>query len=146
MRIYLDFDGVLHPRPSKAGPFEFIHLFEGILREFPHVEVVISSSWRIDFDFDTLQGFFAEDVCHQIIGVTPDLPGRLRVDEVHAHLKESGYGGPFIVLDDAAGEFPQNYPPLILCETPVGLTSELLDELRSRVAGAQRPTHPNTLV
>lgn len=134
MRIYLDFDGVLHPIPTKAGPLEFIHLFEGVLREFPHVEVVISSSWRKDFDFETLQGFFAEDVSRQVIGITPDLGLRRRVHEIKAHLKESGYHGPFIVLDDAAGEFPKNYPPLILCEASVGLTFELLDELRVRLA------------
>lgn len=137
MRIYLDFDGVLHPIPTKAGPFEFIHLFEGVLREFPHVEVVISSSWRIDFDLETLQGFFAEDVSLQVVGITPNLALRRRVHEIRAHLKESNYRGPFIVLDDAAGEFPKNYPPLILCETSVGLTSTLLDELRSRISSTQ---------
>lgn len=136
MRIYLDFDGVLHPIPTTAGPFEHIHLFEAVLREFPHVEVVISSSWREDFDFETIQGFFAEDVMHQVIGFTPDLAPCQRIDEVRAHLQETAYGGPFLILDDAPDEFPQDYGPLILCETRVGLTPELLQQLVQRIRTA----------
>jgi hypothetical protein len=71
--LFLDFDGVLHPRPVAARNCEVfcaIHRLEDVLRQVPDVEVVISSSWRHHHPFGEMREYFAEDVrCR--VGVTP---------------------------------------------------------------------------
>lgn len=134
MRIYLDFDGVLHGVPYIKEAFELLPAFEDVLRAHPKTEVVITSSWREQFAFMEMQTWFAADVRQQIIGVTPIMPEHKRVHEIRAHVLESGYRGRFIVIDDAAFEFPKNYRPLILCDTRRGLGARELGELRNRLA------------
>ena len=133
MRIYLDFDGVLHGVPYKKEAFEHLPAFEEVLRAHPRVEVVITSSWREQFSLEEMRTWFSEDVRNQIIGVTPILPDEKRVQEVRAHVKATGYRRRFIVIDDAAFEFPRNYPPLILCRTAQGLTDAEIGNLISRL-------------
>ena len=50
MILFLDFDGVLHPEPcdEDGEPFCNLPALEAILRDFPAVEIVISSMWRFD--------------------------------------------------------------------------------------------------
>lgn len=72
MVLYLDFDGALHPENSRTEPkFCRLPLLEAWLGERPSVEVVISSSWREVHPFAELVSFFAEDLQHRVIGVTP---------------------------------------------------------------------------
>ncbi len=134
MRIYLDFDGVLHGVPYVKEPFELLPGFEAILRAHPKTEVVITSSWREQFAFEEMQTWFAEDVRHQIIGVTPIMPDYKRVHEIRAHVRQTGYRGRFVVIDDVVFEFPRNYRPLILCDTRWGLRDQALAELRARLS------------
>lgn len=134
MRIYLDFDGVLHPFVKGFEPFEHCHLIEQVLREFPAVQVYVSSAWRTYYKFSMLQSWFEADVRHQIVGVTPYLPEKLRVEEIELHLEQTAYSGPFVVLDDLAEQFPPNYPPLILCQSDRGITHVEIAELRRRLA------------
>lgn len=134
MRIYLDFDGVLHGVPYAKEAFELLPAFEDVLRAHPKTEVVITSSWREQFAFMEMQTWFDEDVRQQIIGVTPIMPEHKRVHEIRAHVLETGYRGRFIVIDDAAFEFPKNYPPLILCDTKTGLRNIELQILSARLA------------
>ena len=49
--LFLDFDGVLHPEGEDhilngGADFCFLPRLEALLREFPWVKIVISSSWR----------------------------------------------------------------------------------------------------
>lgn len=134
MRIYLDFDGVLHGVPYIKAPFELLPAFEAVLRTHPKAEVVITSSWREEFAFEEMRTWFAEDVRRQIIGVTPIQPDYKRVHEIRAHVRQTGYRGRFIVIDDAAFEFPKNYRPLVLCDTRHGLRGQPLAELQARLA------------
>lgn len=46
--LFLDIDGVLHPVDRAEGVFSCKPLFEVTMRDFPDIEIVISSSWRID--------------------------------------------------------------------------------------------------
>ena len=51
MILFLDFDGVLHPEGEDhilngGADFCFLPRLETLLREFPFVKIVISSSWR----------------------------------------------------------------------------------------------------
>ena len=134
MRIYLNFDGVLNCIPCTKGPFEHLSAFDAVLRTHPTVEVVISSNYRELLPLDVMRVWFSRDTQHQIVGITPVLPGCKRVDEIRAHVKATGYRRRFIVLDDAASEFPRNYRPLILCQTMYGLGERELYELRNRLA------------
>lgn len=72
--LFLDFDGVLHTKPSGSGrgplPFEQMQLLEGILRRWTHLDVVVSSSWRESFTLQQLRNFFSDDLQHWIIAVT----------------------------------------------------------------------------
>ena len=48
MTLFLDFDGVLHPEgegplPNDGTDFCFLPRLEALLRDYPHVGVVISS-------------------------------------------------------------------------------------------------------
>lgn len=51
MILFLDFDGVLHPlftlpelSPEESRPFCYLPRFAAVLHDYPHVEVVISST------------------------------------------------------------------------------------------------------
>ena len=75
--LFLDFDGVLHPQyeGQQQVPDEvaFCHLprFEELLRDFPEVDVVISSAWRKQITLDELKNYFSEDIRTRIVGATP---------------------------------------------------------------------------
>jgi len=46
--LFLDFDSVMHSEPSLSHEaFTQMPLVEAVLREFPTVEIVISSAWLI---------------------------------------------------------------------------------------------------
>lgn len=76
--LFLDFDGVLHSEPSlPKESLSQLPLVEAVLREFAAVEVVISSSWRLDWTQETeavsfLRLHFSADIAPRVVGVTPD--------------------------------------------------------------------------
>ena len=75
MILFLDFDGVLHPQyEHEPVPTElaFCHLarFEALMRKFPSVEIVISSTWREQFSMEVLRAKFSTDIAARIIGRT----------------------------------------------------------------------------
>lgn len=133
MLIYLDFDGVLHSVTRRNGSFEFLHAFETVLREYPQVEVVVSSSWRESATLDEMRDWFSDDVRHRIVGVTPVLAGQPRVAEVLAHRASSGRLDPFLVIDDAVDQFPENWESLLACNPNSGLDLAKRTELRLRL-------------
>ena len=64
MILFLDFDGVLYPEGEDHilnGGTDFCSLprLETLLREFPHVGIVISSSWREQVLYKTLLQSFS---------------------------------------------------------------------------------------
>ena len=97
--LFLDFDGVLHSEPSlPKEAFSQLPLVEAILREFPSVEVVISSTWRLDWVGDSdaaavenLRRYFSPDIAQRVVGVTPFL-GRLQENGLDAlpYIREGG--------------------------------------------------------
>ena len=68
--LFLDFDGVLHPAGGEAQHFVNLPRLERLLREYPMVDVVISSAWQDGLTLEELKGFFSADVAARIIGVT----------------------------------------------------------------------------
>ena len=79
MIVFLDFDGVLHPEiaNNNADLFNRLPLIEDVLREFPGVEIVISSAWRLKYSdpikaVEELRKHFSPDISNRVVGVTPD--------------------------------------------------------------------------
>lgn len=79
MILFLDFDGVLHPEIESGGyqNFEKAHLLWQILREFPRLEVVFTTSWRRHRTVQQLAELATrgggEDVLPHFIDATPDI-------------------------------------------------------------------------
>lgn len=72
MILFLDFDGVTHPEPCCRGnEFCRLVLIEAVVRKFPAVEIVISSTWRDHYRLDELRQHFAADLRARVVDVTP---------------------------------------------------------------------------
>lgn len=135
MILFLDFDGVLHPVPSQGrGLLCYIPRLENVLRKFPDVKVVISSLWRASHDLSELREFFSEDIRPRIIGMTPFIEEiievwlfdlcQTRYAEILQWIDDNKYTGPWVALDDAYQEFPEDCKELIRCETIFGFDEE----------------------
>jgi hypothetical protein len=74
MILFLDIDGVLHPEilRGKNTLFGRLPLVEEVLREYPAVDIVISSAWRLKHTLAELRSNFSPDIAARIVGVTPD--------------------------------------------------------------------------
>lgn len=139
MILFLDFDGVLHGLGRPV--FEHLHRFEAVLRDFPHIEVVISSSWRENYSLDDLVAFFSEDLQSRIIGTTPVMtakwppyPRCVRHKEIQEFIIKTGCETrPWLALDDDQTLFPPDCVSLILCEPITGFDDEAADVLRARL-------------
>jgi hypothetical protein len=148
MILFLDFDGVLHPEyDGEPTPVDrvFCHLprFEAVMREFPSVEIVISSTWRHQFTLDELRARFSRDIAARIIGATPEtdpidgqyLPAR-REGEILEWLAATGRENvPWLALDDAAWQFQQHRERLVACSWYIGMDDGVETRLRAALAG-----------
>lgn len=137
--LFLDIDGVLHPVAAQGEPFSCLPLLEAWLRAQPAVDVVVTSSWRLQYEFATLSQLFAGDLQWRVIDVTPDLgawgPGH-RGREVFAWLERTGGPErPWRVLDDKAAWFDQDLQDcLILCDRTHGLAAPQIAQLEAWAA------------
>ncbi len=132
MILFLDFDGVLHPI-ANIGRDKFMHVprLESVLRDFPDVQVVISSMWRSD-GIDACRSHFSDDIAKRIIGGTPwtdtlayapdseFILGVVRHTEIMMWIEQNAYIGPWVALDDSWREFPDPCHQLIKCRPEIG--------------------------
>lgn len=144
--IFLDFDGVLHPDPCRYQSDILCHLprFEEVLRDFPDVEVVISSAWRQDQSIEDLRSYFSPDIARRVIDVTPHwsevdhlfkLIGPYeRQVEIEGWIGQSGRKIRWIAIDDRSYWFQPELKNLVCCETGVGLNNERELELRRQLS------------
>lgn len=81
MILFLDFDGVLHPdavylergRPvlhAEGTLFMWAPLLADMLSKYPHVQIVLSTSWARHFGFARARDFLPEQLRHRAIGAT----------------------------------------------------------------------------
>lgn len=148
--LFLDFDGTTHPEPADAGDsFCRLPLIAEVLREFPVVEIVISSAWRLwapdeSAALGILRENFPEDLRRRVVGVTPnakDLGNRFselaaypRERECRAWLKARRVPGtPWMALDDRAALFHPGCGNLMLVDTDYGFLKRNQDEFRRRL-------------
>jgi hypothetical protein len=132
--LFLDFDGVLHPlRSGEAGRFVCMPAFEAWARAHPAIEIVISSTRRQIFPFETIRRFFSSDIRGRIIGVTPIVVveaeyKRHREIGIWLH-KNQRDAAPWLALDDSEDRFPPGCPNLVLCDPARGFDEETAERL-----------------
>ena len=153
MILFLDFDGVLHPEPAPTRHYLCrLPLLEEILMDYPKVEIVISSAWRLDWVEESAQvagmkEHFSLLLRDRVVGVTPDhrqtlanqapegLADYLRewecVDWLRMHRPA---GTPYLMLDDRPWLFRPNNPHLMIVDCDDGFLPDNEVELRSRLA------------
>lgn len=140
---FLDFDGCLHPQHDREPtPVEqiFCHLprFEGVMRDFPSVEIVISSMWRYQFTLDELRARFSPDIAARIIDTTAKteradgyLPNRREVEILDWLLVTGNGNTPWIAIDDAVWQFEKHRDRLVACTWYRGIDDEVEERLRT---------------
>lgn len=145
MLLFLDFDGVLHAGVNYDAErlFSQLPLLEGVLRACPHVDVVISSTWRSTRDLEELRALFSPDIASRIIDVTPrwqDIQDSaaygtyVRQAEVEAWLRAAGRAWEvWVALDDQPALFRPFCTQLVLTNPLVGITSDTCIHLVTRL-------------
>lgn len=143
MILFLDIDGVLHPDPPQPDQrLRSLPRLINILRDNPHVEVVISSLWREHLSLEQLRELlFPVDLRERVIDVTPIaeridgwLPAR-REGEILDWLEASGRAHePWLAIDDQAWQFTLRRDRLVACFFCDGITDVIEAELRQRLA------------
>lgn len=148
--LFLDFDGTTHPEPADAGDsFCRLPLIAEVLREFPAVQIVISSAWRLwspeeSAALGILRENFPEDLRRRVVGVTPnaknlgnrfsELAAYPRERECRAWLKARRVPcTPWMALDDRAALFHPGCGNLMLVDTDYGFLKRNQDEFRRRL-------------
>ena len=127
--LFLDFDGVLHPQhESAACPFGYMDNLCRVLRDMDPgatMEIVISSTWRLQESLDELRAHFPPDIAARIIGVTPHLPPPpdarrgSRQREIETWMAQHAPGGDWLAVDDIAHYFDIDCPHLFLVDEDI---------------------------
>lgn len=148
--LFLDFDGVLHSEPSlPKEAFSQLPVMEAVLREFPAVEIVISSSWRLDWTQEAeavsfLRLHFSADIAPRVVGITPDCSYLAR-PELDAEIPLRQYeclqwlqanrpaGTPWMALDDRDDWFLPGCLNLVAVDPYAGFIPSDAAEFRRRL-------------
>lgn len=138
MILFLDFDGVLHPFSRPQGAFSLLPDFERVMRDFPDVDIVISSTWREAHDLAQLRAIFADDIAARIIDVTPVLADtdhqHVREAEIKSWLRQRGRDGEaWVAIDDCDFFFSPRCENLILVNGETGFNPAAERALRERL-------------
>lgn len=145
MLIFLDFDGVLHrefipgstPGRVRVNTHQFTHLanFEAVVRDFPDIDIVISSTWRINHSLNELRSYFSDDIATRIIDVTPVLPTRTvdrRELEIKQWLVHAGRSGErYLAIDDCSRLFSNEFDALFFVNPETAFDTDAAIALRS---------------
>ncbi len=150
MILFLDFDGVLHSFGEKIANYCcYLPRLESVLRDFPEVQIVVSSDWRKHHDLEELRTFFSPDIADRVVGVTPDLSSTMnklnhtsiRYLEAKAWQDKNQYEGPWVALDDDPLNWLENDPHLIFCDD--GFADHEEQTLRQALSmGGVKNAHP----
>ena len=123
MYIFLDIDGVLVKKVEKPKEVPVIvsnesdlvddvlkfdqdclNEFESVIRQYKQSKIVIDSSWREWFAFETIKALFSNDVADKVIGVTPEARewvNYFRYYEILDYLKQNNASEePWVAIDD----------------------------------------------
>lgn len=129
--LFLEFDGVLHPKSAlarfapvaplkpkiqEAWLFRWAWILEELLEPHPDVGILVHSSWRMLATDDELQSFLGP-LASRFAGSTPH--GK-RWESI-AQVVEGNRLRDFIILDSLPASFPAELPQLIACDPEAGL-------------------------
>lgn len=119
MYLFLDFDGVLRrltAQPMRFEP-ELLGNFETAVRPLFELEIVITSTWRLEMTLNELRRLFSPDMAAHIVGKTPEslaLTAHSRYNEVLGYLKAAkGLNAKWLAIDDDPAHYPEDAPVLI---------------------------------
>ncbi|TXI97958.1 MAG: hypothetical protein E6Q32_10905 [Neisseriales bacterium] len=125
--IFLDFDGVLHPKMN--GNFELINNFLTVLKHFPKATVVISSSWKDGLSKEALASIFGQSV-NRIIGCTTSSKGQNRQGEILSYVRNHCIECYIAIDDDCRSTlFEPNCDFLFRTNYFTGLTEDKIPTL-----------------
>ncbi|MET3137071.1 hypothetical protein AAKU61_001423 [Undibacterium sp. GrIS 1.2] len=142
MILFLDFDGTLHPLSREFGALSQLPQFEKVMRDFPDVQIVISSAWRTDYTLPAIRSFFSDAIGRRIIDVTPCLDSVLTEDgnfhlrqvEIERWLAANGREKEtWVALDDTSILFPDGSRNLVWVDGDRGFNESTEIELRRRL-------------
>lgn len=148
MILFLDFDGVLHPYGvEKSKHFSRLPLLESLLREFPSVQVVLSTTWRELYPLNENKARFSLDLKDRIVDQTQsrvessELPENLHYFPRHcqcvAWLRENAQTSQWLAIDDEPWRYTPFCPNVYLTNSKSGLTAEDIDKLRDIFKASQ---------
>ena len=125
MLLFLDFDGVLRRKQAPLFRLEaaLVERLVGLLREYPAVEIVVTSSWTDAYPLEQIKRLFPSDIAARIVGKTTRASindDHARYNEVLAYLDRSAESNPWVALDDDPLNFP-GAAPVILVNPEQGL-------------------------
>ena len=129
--LFLDFDGVMHSTKDHSVFFSQAPLLSKIIIKYP-VNIIISSSWRFQFDLTQLKSYFPQNIQPHIIGTTDKahIGHYSRYYEIKQYLDDKDKSlSDWRALDDTRLLFPPNCEHLILCNPNYGLQQKQLDIL-----------------
>jgi len=145
--LFLDFDGVTHPEPcEKHQLFQSLPLIESVLRRYPGVLVILSTTWRTTHALDELKDRFSSDVAERVLGGTPlvnlydlawypaPLSGRSRQREIEAWLHQNRtLNHPWVAIDDRPWWFESECQNLLVTSPLTGFTESDVDRLENMI-------------
>ena len=136
--VFLDFDGVLHP--TNYLNFETINgelvltddirfcwaeVLWNLIAKFD-CHLVIHSSWRSSYTLQELQYLLPASLAGRVVAITA---GDNRYEGILNYVEEAKVKN-YIILDDAADEFPSDCSELLLCHGNRGISSQ---DIQNRV-------------
>ena len=138
----------LHPDPCYDDGLLLSQLprLESVLHDNPHVDVVVSSTWRFKRSITRLRELFSPSIQPRIIDVTPerrdfpdlaDIIGHTyeRSIEIEAWMRYSREPWrQWVALDDKAHWFRPFCKNLILCNPATGIDDQVELRLRQNLA------------
>ncbi len=129
--VFLDFDGVLHPRVGGGGFSDScISALAEAIESF-EIAIVISSSWRLTCHMEELKTLL-QALGKPVIGKTPESPAGIehkRYEEICAYLDRNGLDAVWLAIDDARHFFPAG-TPLFLTDPETGFTDADISRLQ----------------
>lgn len=160
MILFLDFDGVLHHenvvridgKPACKEPgrslFEWVQPLEDILRDAPHVRVVLSTSWVAILSFNRTKSYLPDAIQKRVIGATyhsgyasefgitkREWPTLHRFQQIQMYLARNQVH-EWVALDDDDEGWPDDRRQHLVCtNSELGLSDpEAVEQLRKSLA------------
>lgn len=160
--LYLDYDGVLHPEPVYRHPrggmyfglehaghslFEYAEVLVEALAPYPHVDVVLSTSWVRVLSYSQARAYLPEALRSRVIGATFhsamnkfEFDAMSRGAQVLADATRRSATSWVALDDDDEGWGAAASPHLVLTERTAGLSEpQALKELSDKLKEQFRP-------